>query len=159
MVRRSSWIPWVSRGRMPWVKNQDVAVLHPWRLIRLKVEAYQIVLHPIMKLGALLRHGPISHPAILAAKWFYEELPCSQIWGKPRRSEINAKIPENRGVLDSWAYCSWGVQQWHFSFFRSCDYKTLRPRKLTRNPEMEVWKMKFLFKWVIFNFHVQRMLG
>ena len=30
----------------------------------------------------------------------------------------------------------------------------LRPRKLTWNPKMEVWKMIFLFNWVIFRFHV-----
>ena len=28
------------------------------------------------------------------------------------------------------------------------------PRKLTWNPKMEVWKMIFLFNWVIFRFHV-----
>ncbi len=30
----------------------------------------------------------------------------------------------------------------------------LHSRKLTWNPQMEVWKMIFLFKWVIFRFHV-----
>ncbi len=30
----------------------------------------------------------------------------------------------------------------------------LLPRKLTWNPKMEVWKMIFLFKQVIFRFHV-----
>ena len=30
----------------------------------------------------------------------------------------------------------------------------LHPRKLTWNPKMEVWKMIFLFNWVIFRFHV-----
>ncbi len=30
----------------------------------------------------------------------------------------------------------------------------LLPRKLTWNPKMEVWKMIFLFNWVIFRFHV-----
>ena len=28
------------------------------------------------------------------------------------------------------------------------------PKKLTWNPNMEVWKMMFLFNWVIFRFHV-----
>ena len=28
------------------------------------------------------------------------------------------------------------------------------PRKLIWNPKMEVWKMIFLFNWVIFRFHV-----
>ena len=31
---------------------------------------------------------------------------------------------------------------------------SLHPGKLTWNPKMEVWKMMFLFNWVIFRFHV-----
>ena len=46
------------------------------------------------------RHGPISHPAILAAKRFYEELPCSQIC-RVDGDESMPRSTENRGVLDS----------------------------------------------------------
>ena len=31
---------------------------------------------------------------------------------------------------------------------------SVRPRNLTWNPKMKVWKMRFLFKWVSFRFHV-----
>ena len=30
----------------------------------------------------------------------------------------------------------------------------IHPRNLTWNPKMKVWRMFFLFKWVIFRFHV-----
>ena len=36
----------------------------------------------------------------------------------------------------------------------SCKVPDLHPGKFTWNPKMEVWKMMFLFNWVIFRFHV-----
>ena len=34
------------------------------------------------------------------------------------------------------------------------DTNPIHPGKLTWNPKMEVWKMIFLFNWVILRFHV-----
>ena len=50
-------------------------------------------------------------------------------------------------------------KKWFFRFqrcpgFFECFGGSILPRKLTWNPKMEVWKMIFLFNWVIFRFHV-----
>ena len=47
---------------------------------------------------------------------------------------------------------SWGC--FFVRFFFVLDLSGVHPRKLTWNPKMEVWKMIFLFNWVIFRFHV-----
>ena len=41
-----------------------------------------------------------------------------------------------------------------FPIWSHWNQKPILPRKLTWNPKMEVWKMIFLFKQVIFRFHV-----
>jgi len=37
---------------------------------------------------------------------------------------------------------------------RSSKFRTIHPGKFTWNTKMEVWKMIFLFNWVMFRFHV-----
>ena len=55
-----------------------------------------------------------------------------------------------------WMEIEWGIfyfTPWT-SFVASITSQGLHPRKLTWNPKTEVWKMIFLFKGVIFQFHV-----
>ena len=52
---------------------------------------------------------------------------------------------------------AWGNDpSWRLHIFQMAWWKTtqLHPGKLTWNPKMEVWKMIFLFNWVIVRFHV-----
>ena len=47
------------------------------------------------------------------------------------------------GLAITWKYCAWIYM-----------YIYIHPGRLTWNSKMEVWKMTFLFKWVIFRYHV-----
>ena len=49
---------------------------------------------------------------------------------------------------------TWLAGTWTIFFESRYFLVELHPRKLTWNPKMEIWKMIFLFNWVIFRFHV-----
>ena len=68
----------------------------------------------------------------------------------PTRHRVRKEAVE---CLNSCQNETWNLQR-HAWVVLSLDAFNIHPRKLTWNPNMEVWKMIFLFKGMVFMFHV-----
>ena len=69
---------------------------------------------------------------------------CGHFFRSSRRSNRQLQIHRYLAIhLNKWLAINWDDET-----------RSLLPRNLTWNPKMKAWKMFFLFKWVIFRFHV-----
>ena len=93
---------------------------------------------------------PRVKPSIFSVKC--DRYPC--IWPRKKshpQKKNSAQVSAENSNLDTGQGTASGKHQgWNRNPLK-CGYT---PQNLTWNPKMKAWKMFFLFKWVIFRFHV-----